>query len=65
MTIGEYGRRVFESAITSLDGIRVEVAITVPSGISWKDMAETAEIAQMTASRAVAQIESSRDRPPF
>ena len=56
---------VFESTVTQPDGIRVQVVITVPIGTAWKDVGETAEIAQMTATRALSQITTCKERPPF
>lgn len=55
----------FESTITAPDGTQVYVAITVPADTAWKDVGESAEIAQMTANRAFAQITTSKERPPF
>lgn len=60
-----YEPYVFESTTTQPDGTQVYVAITVPIGAAWKDVGETAEIAQMTASRALAQITTCKERPPF
>lgn len=56
---------VFESTATQPDGIRVQVSISIPPGAAWKDVGETAEIAQMTASRAMTQIHTCKERPPF
>ena len=60
---------VFESTYTQPDGIRVQVVITIPAGEWWKDVQEAGEIAQMTASRALtqinAQIKASNERVPF
>ncbi|WP_327029736.1 hypothetical protein OG989_04220 [Micromonospora sp. NBC_01740] len=56
---------VFESTVTQPDGIRVHVSISVPPDAAWKDTPETAEVAQMTASRALAQINASKERVPF
>lgn len=55
----------FESVITGPDGIRVRVTVTVPAGAAWRDVGESAEIAQMTASRAMTQIAQCKERPPF
>jgi hypothetical protein len=62
----ETARWTFESAITHPDGTRVHVVITVPISATWSDVRESAEIAQMTASRAIAQIEKSKNEEvPF
>lgn len=55
----------FRAAEARPDGVRVDVTIAVPAGITWKDMRELAEVAQMTASRAMAQVIASSERPPF
>ena len=55
----------FESVITTPEGVRVAVAITVPLANAWKDVGESAEIAQMCAGRASSMIRDSRGRCPF
>jgi hypothetical protein len=59
----------FESAITTPQGLRVSVEVTVPQSQAWKDVGETAEIAQMCASqaatRAMNMIRESAERCPF
>jgi hypothetical protein len=71
--IDEYGRAPWrmESTITDPAGVRVSVAITVPPGKTWDDKAvgDCTEIAQMTAARAVTDINKCRalaaERVPF
>lgn len=55
----------FESNICHPDGIRVQITITVPCRAAWKDVGEAGEVAQMTAWRAMEQLKSCRERPPF
>jgi hypothetical protein len=55
---------VFRASETDPVGIQVDVVIAVPNGVAWKDMRELAEVAQMTASRAMTQAIVSRERPP-
>lgn len=55
----------FESVLTQPDGTQIRVTIAIPSRAAWKDVAETAEIAQMTASYALNQINRCKERPPF
>ncbi|MFJ8815470.1 hypothetical protein [Amycolatopsis thermoflava] len=57
----------YASVITSPDDIRVEVTVTVPVGQTWKDVGESAEIAQMAAGRAMKMLGDSaaRSEVPF
>ncbi|MBP2331274.1 hypothetical protein JOF56_011659 [Kibdelosporangium banguiense] len=59
----------FESTITTPDGLRADVTVTVPQSQAWPDVAEVAEIAQICASRAAQQatkmVRESRERCPF
>ena len=60
---------VFEATSTDPTGLRVHVTVTVPPGAAWEDVGECGEIAQMTASKAIAQARSNRkncqERCPF
>lgn len=55
----------FESTVARPDGTQVRVTVTVPTGSTWKDIGDAAEIAQMTASRAMSQIVANQERCPF
>ncbi|ALG07632.1 hypothetical protein H4W33_010490 [Kibdelosporangium phytohabitans] len=55
----------FESTITDPNGVRVTVTVSVPLERAWKDVGESAELAQMAASRAQAMLRDSRERAPF
>jgi hypothetical protein len=63
--VSEWGDWAFESTITAPDGVRVHVTVTVPSERVWKDMPETAELAQMAASRGMKMVQDSQTRAPF
>lgn len=56
---------LFEHTVTQPDGIQVHVIVTVPIGAAWKDVRETAEIAQMAANHALTHIDRCKERPPF
>ncbi|MGA4726267.1 hypothetical protein ACPB67_02505 [Micromonospora taraxaci] len=60
---------VFESTYSQPDGIRVQVVITIPAETFWQDVQEAGEVAQMTASRALTQIngqiKAAQERVPF
>lgn len=60
---------VHEAIITDPTGLRVHVMVTVPPRASWKTDGETTEIAQMTATRAMTQLNTMRkteqERCPF
>jgi hypothetical protein len=59
----------FESVVTTPDGVRTGVVVTVPSGGAWPDVGEVAEIAQMCASQASARLakmlQARAERVPF
>lgn len=55
----------FEHRITHPNGIRVDVLITVPAGASPRAVADSAEFAQMAASRAMTQVEKITEEVPF
>jgi hypothetical protein len=62
-------RWTFRSTVTSPDGVTVVATITVPAAIAWKDVREVSELAQMVASRGLADTmrsrETSNERCPF
>lgn len=60
---------IFEATVSDPTRLRVHVAVTVPPSASWEDVGECSEIAQMTASRAIAHARQNRkncqERCPF
>lgn len=57
----------FEHRITHPNGFRVQVLITVPADPSSppQGIADSSEHAQMTASRAMTQVQKSMEEGPF
>ncbi|MEV6344162.1 hypothetical protein [Actinoplanes sp. NPDC051851] len=62
----EYGRlpHQLQATITDPIGLRVQVTVTVPAGWTWADSAlsDCSEIAQITANRAMTQIQQCRKK---
>jgi hypothetical protein len=60
---------IFDARISDPTGLRIDVTITVPEPATWPDVGDAAEIAQMAASRGLAQTRQARsnyyERPPF
>lgn len=59
----------FQSVVTTPDGIRTEVVVSVPAKGAWPDVGEVAEIAQMCATQASGRmakmLRDSAERAPF
>jgi hypothetical protein len=59
----------FDLKVTDPTGIQVQVIATVPSNHAWRVEGECAEITQMTASRAMTQINAAiaaqNEKVPF